>query len=147
MTYVPPAIKNACDARVSSFDERGVNSVLRQLAYSAGQPLRAVTTWGGQVGPTRRANIEFRDSLERTVTGCFAALIWIAEEAGSEPGSSQITSVVTGRLLFELDSGFIFLVESDERGQIAIDIEGATGYRWIGVVPLGGVYGSGATWA
>lgn len=148
MTYLPPNIGKVHRSSLLAFTKVEADAAIANLVATAGQlPLRAVVSWGGQVGQTRRANIDLRDALGRPVTGNFAVLVWVSDTEGGGPGSSQITTTTTGTVLFELDAGFIFLAQTDERGQLAIDVEGAAGYRWISVVPLGGVFGSGATWA
>ncbi|MBP8300124.1 MAG: hypothetical protein KA020_07185 [Planctomycetes bacterium] len=147
MAYLPPNIKKVHRSVLLAFNKVEADAALSNLAATAGQlPLRAVVSWGGQVGMTRRANIELRDALDRTVTGNYAVMVWIAEEEGGGPGSSQITSIATGTSLFDLDAGFIFVAMTNEQGQLAIDIEGGSGDRWLGVVPMGGVFGSGETW-
>lgn len=147
MTHQPPIIKNAHRSALLAFNKVEADAAVKALAATAGQlPLRAVVTWGGQVGSTKRANIELRDALDRTVTGQFAVLVWISETEASDPGGSQVTTLTTGTMLFELDSGFIFIAQTDANGALAIDIEGSAFYRWVSVVPLGGVFGSGTTW-
>lgn len=109
--------------------------------------MRATVKWGGQVGATRRANIEIRDSMEREVSGQFAALVWVSSTPGGAPDGSQVLTVAAGSLIRELESGRVLLVATNATAKVSIDVEGAAGSRWIGVVPVGGLFGSGETWA
>lgn len=146
MTHTPPILKGVCPDRLPGFDKLAIEDVLGRLAPSVGKlPLQAVVSWGGQTGQTRRANIELRDCLVRGVTGSFLALVWISDVAGGAPGGSQVVTVADGTLVNDL--GAAWLVQTNAKGQIALDVEGLAGDRWVSVVPLGGVYGAMEVWA
>lgn len=147
MTHTPPKVDRVCAASLTALSQTALEAVLRPLAAATGQPMRAVVTWGGQVGQSRRANIEIRDSMGREVSGQFAALVWVSSTPGGAPDGTQVLTVADGSLVRELESGRVLLVATNARAEIQIDVEGAAGSRWIGVVPLGGLYGSAEVWA
>jgi len=148
MTHTTPNLDRVCDGRLSSFDQSAVEGVLRNVSATCGQlPLQAIVSWGGQVGQVRRANIELRSALVRKVSGNFAALVWVSSTPGGAPDGTQVLTVATGTLVRELETGRSLIVQTDASGCVAIDVEGLAGDRWIGVVPLGGVFGAEADWA
>lgn len=149
MPYAPPRIPNAAPSTLSGTSQTQIETVLRPLAAASGQlPVQAVVrSWGGQVGQTRRAHIEVRSALQRNASGVFLAVVWVSSTPGGSPDGTQVLTVVDGTLVREMEAGRVLLVASDVAGKISIDVEGGAGDRWIGVSPIGGVWGGLATWA